>query len=191
VQRDQGVIDMKTKFLRCSQIVAVFATVVLGGNTARAVVGGPICNVPLDYPTIQLAVNDPGCATINVLSGLYSENVSINRALILNGAQAGNPAPGRVGAESTVIGMATIGAVPVFKIAASNVTIDGFSVTDPFVVSGAAVGIDVKNVVSGAVIKNNIVDTVMTPDLTGNGTAQAIYLEQVQKRGRTHQGSID
>jgi hypothetical protein len=168
---------MKTKFLRRSQIAAVFATVVLGGNTARAVVGGPVCNVPADYPTIQLAVSDFGCSTIVVAPGTYFENVTIPRTLTLNGAQAGNAATGRVGPESTVIGIAITGAVPVFKIAASNVTIDGFSVTDPFVASGAAVGIDVKNVVNGAVIKNNIVDTVMTPDLSGNGTAQAIYLE--------------
>ena len=40
------------------------------------------------------------------------------------------------------------------------------------------IAIDVKNIVSsGVIIKNNIVDTITTPDAGGNGTAQAIYLE--------------
>jgi hypothetical protein len=133
--------------------------------------------VPVPYPTIQSAVNDLTCTTINVAPGLYFENVTIPRTLTLNGAQAGNPAPGRVGAESNVTGIATTGNTPVFKITASGVTIDGFTVRDPLVTVGAAIGIDVKNTVSGATIENNIVDSVTTPDLTPNGTAQAVYLE--------------
>jgi len=35
-----------------------------------ATVGGPTCDVPADYATIQLAVNDPGCTTIDVAPGL-------------------------------------------------------------------------------------------------------------------------
>jgi pectin methylesterase-like acyl-CoA thioesterase len=50
---------------------------------AKAAVGGPVCDVPTDYPTIQAAVNDPGCSTINVASGTYNENVVIPRALTL------------------------------------------------------------------------------------------------------------
>src|SRR5207249_1190925 len=53
-----------------------------------ATVGGPTCDVPADYATIQLAVNDPGCTTIDVAAGLYPETVTIPRTLTLNGAQA-------------------------------------------------------------------------------------------------------
>jgi hypothetical protein len=158
-------------------VAALAAVLTLGGGTAQAAT----CSVPsLAYPTIQAAVNDSSCNPINVAPGTYVENVAINRSLTLNGAQAGNPVAGRTSGgplESTVRGSATTGNVPVIKINASNVTVDGFSVTDPAVTAGAAVGIDVKNVVNGAVIKNNIVDTVTTPDTCGNGTAQAIYLE--------------
>src|ERR1043166_8827956 len=72
-----------------------------------ATVGGPTCNVPVDYLTIQAAVNDPGCSTIVVAPGAYAENVSIPRTLTLNGAQAANPVAGRVSGgplESTVTG---------------------------------------------------------------------------------------
>ncbi|MDP9025424.1 MAG: hypothetical protein M3N13_08630, partial [Candidatus Eremiobacteraeota bacterium] len=58
------------------------------GRTVSSI-GGPSCNVPADYPTIQAAVNAAGCATINVAPGSYTENVTIARALTLRGAQAG------------------------------------------------------------------------------------------------------
>ncbi len=46
-----------------------------------------VCSVPSgSYPTIQSAVNDPGCTTINVAPGTYAENVMINRQLTLSGA---------------------------------------------------------------------------------------------------------
>jgi hypothetical protein len=153
--------------------VASAAASTFGVGTAQAAT----CTVPVTHLTIQAAVTDVSCNPINVLPSFYFENVTIARSLTLNGAQAGNPAPGRVGPESTVIGIAAFGNVPVFTIAASGVTIDGFTVQDPLVLAGAAIGIDVKSVVNGAVIKNNIVDAVKTPDPGGNGTAQAIYLE--------------
>jgi hypothetical protein len=56
-----------------------------GGGTAQAAM---TCNVPIPYATIQAAVNDPTCSTINVASGVYNENVVINRQLVLDGAGA-------------------------------------------------------------------------------------------------------
>src|SRR5438046_1263301 len=95
--------EVNTKFVAFLAIVAAFATVLtIGVGTAQAAVGGPTCNVPTDYPTIQAAVNDPGCSTINVAAGTYTENVVINRTLTLNGAQAGFGACGRVASESIV-----------------------------------------------------------------------------------------
>src|SRR6266513_333009 len=120
---------MKTKFLGCSQVVAAFATVLaLSGGTAQAAVP---CSVPtLAHLSIQSAVNDPMCNPINVDAGGYVENVTIGRTLTLNGAKAGQPVAGRFlfgAGESTVTGMITIG----FPTAAPNVTIDGFSLTNP------------------------------------------------------------
>ena len=174
---NQGVIEMKTKSLGFSAIVAAFtAVLMLGGGTAQAAT----CSVPsVAYPTIQAAVNDPNCNPINVAPGLYPENVTIGRTLTLNGAQAGNPVAGRTfgsPSESTVTGTTPTGAVPVFKVTALNVTIDGFSVMNS-VAFGAAIGIGIKVTGSGALVTNNIIDTVTTPDTGGNGTAQAIYLE--------------
>ena len=165
---------MTMRFRWCSQLVLVFATMVLGGHAGRA--AGPTCAVPGDYPTIQLAVNDPGCLTINVAPGVYVENVTIPRTLILNGAQASTPAPGRVAPESNVFGANPIGANPVIAINAANVVVDGFTLRNP-VTTGAATGIAVNAGGSGALITNNIIDTITTADLTTNGTAQAIYLQ--------------
>lgn len=152
-------------------------------SSAPALAAAP-CSVPsIAYPTIQAAVNDPNCNPINVAAGPYMENVVISRAVTLDGAQAGQPVGGRTSGgplESTVTSTTS----PVFMIKASNVTIDGFSVKDhvvpvgpAFSPPGSAVGIDVKSTVNGASIRNNIIDGVDTTDTTGNGTAQAVYLE--------------
>jgi hypothetical protein len=154
----------------------VIGLMMFGGSSKTRAAVGPICNVPTDYPTIQAAVNDPGCTTINVAPGAYSENVIIPRALTLNGAQAGIDARGRVGAESTVTGANPIGANPVFNTQAAGVKVDGFTVRNP-ITQFAAIGIAVKTAGNNAVITNNIIDGITTPDTTGNGTAQAIYLE--------------
>jgi predicted outer membrane repeat protein len=67
------------------------------GSLAGAALAGSTCNVPSGgtyiYPTIQAAVNDAGCATINVAAGAYYENVTIGRAVTINGA----------GASSTIV----------------------------------------------------------------------------------------
>src|SRR5438105_5615977 len=90
---------------------------------------GTGCGILAEYKTIQAAVDAalPG-DTIMVCKGMYYENVSIAKAgLIINGAQAGNAVAGRLSAgplESTVHGANPIGANPVFKINAVNVTID-------------------------------------------------------------------
>jgi len=173
VAANHGVIQMTTKLLGFLAMVAVFATLLtLGGGAAQAA-----CSVPsLTYPTIQAAVNDSSCNTINVAPGIYVENVTINRSLTLNGAQAGVDARGRIGPESTVQGANPIGANSVFRINAANVTIDGFMVKNP-ITTGAAIGINVKTAGNGAVIINNIIDGVTTSDTGVNGTAQAVYLE--------------
>lgn len=149
--------------------LAIGSTMMLGGRKTRAAI--PTCSVPGDYATIQAAVNDPGCTTINVAPGIYTEDVTINRSLTLNGAQAGQPFGGRTfgdASESKLVGTITI--------QAASVTVDGFSLTKS-VATFAAFGIVVKSGGNDALITNNIIDGVSTLDTSSNGTAQAIYLE--------------
>jgi len=144
--------------------LALLITIFLAiGGAAEAAV----CTVPtLSYPTIQSAVIDSNCNPINVASGIYVENVLIARSLTLNGAQAGNPVAGRTFAavgESTVTGMTTI--------QAANVKIDGFSLTNP----NQSTGILIKTGGNGALITNNIIDTIGGATFAGN--TQGVYLE--------------
>ena len=136
---------------------------------------------PGSYTTIQAAVNaaNPG-DTVHVCAGTYHENVLVNKALTINGAQAGVAVAGRTFAdasEATVSGAQSVGSSAVFTISVSGVKVDGFSVTDTVNTVGAADGFDVKNTVNSASITNNIIDGISTTDTTGNGTAQAVYLE--------------
>src|SRR5215467_1122708 len=85
-----------------SAVAALTATIFFGGKLGLATVGGPTCNVPTDYPTIQAAVNVPGCTTVNVAAGTYNEQVTITRTLTLRGAQAGIDARTRSGTESII-----------------------------------------------------------------------------------------
>jgi hypothetical protein len=140
------------------------AALALAGG-AQAVPPNSNCTVPGDYFTIQDAVNDPNCVTISVAPAVYNENVVIPRAVTLTGSNGG----------AVVSGVAPAGNVATFTIAAANVTIDGFTIRNS-VTSGAAMGITVSGAGNNAVINNNIIDGITTPDTGGNGTAQAIYL---------------
>jgi hypothetical protein len=72
---------------------------------------GP-CRVPSNaYPTIQAAVNDATCATINVAAGTYTEHVTIARNVMIRGA----------GQDSTVVDGGRSGRV--FTVAGSTVMI--------------------------------------------------------------------
>lgn len=113
---------------------------------AKAAVGGPVCNVPTDYATIQGAVSDLGCTTVNVVAGTYTENVTIGHALTLNGANAGTDGALARGPESIVTGS--------FNVTADNVKIDGFSVNGP--AGGSAIIMQGAN--AGEVITNNVID---------------------------------
>jgi len=82
-----------------------------------------VCNVPGDKTTIQAAINDPNCNPIHVSAGTYNENITINRALVLEGA----------GYETTTInGQGSGDNISVVYITASgDVTIKGFKIVNP------------------------------------------------------------
>ena len=175
-EKENSLNSKKIAMLSTLALTLVIGALMFRADATRA--AGPVCSVPGDYATIQGAVNDVGCTTINVGPGTYAENVSIARSLTLNGAQAGNPIAGRIfgsASESTISGVTPIGAVGAVAVNASDVVINGFSVTNSVTV-GAALGIVVK-AGNNTTVNNNIIDTVTTPDPGGNGTAQAIYLE--------------
>src|SRR5207244_4398080 len=146
---DKRRIEVKAKAINLLAITALLATFLgVSQGTAQAATCSVPSVVPF-YPTIQSAVNDPSCTTINVAPGVYPENVTITRSVILNGAQAGvNPVTTLRGAESFVTGTGT--PPPTFTIQAANVTIDGFSVTNP----NQSTGILVKTAGDNAIIRN-------------------------------------
>jgi hypothetical protein len=151
-------------------LVVAFA-LLFSNKNSKSQAAVAICTVPGTHATIQAAVNDVSCATINVGAGAYTESVTINRSLTLNGAQAGNSVGGRTFAglgESTVTGVMTV--------QASSVTVDGFSLTYPSQAS-AAFCVLIKTAGNGAVIRYNIIDSVSTTDTSSQGTAQGVYLE--------------
>jgi hypothetical protein len=137
------------------------------------------CTVPAAaHPTIQSAIDDSVCDTINVAPGIYNENLLIQRPLTLNGAQAAQPVAGRTSggpAESVLRGANPTGSVAVIVIDAARVTVDGFTISNS-VVANAATGINVKPASNDPNIRNNIIDGIVTSE-TGAGTAQAIFIE--------------
>jgi hypothetical protein len=164
---------MKTANLKCLLLTATLLIV-------AATAGAATCSVPsVGYSTIQSAVDDPACDTINVAPGVYDENLSIQRSLTLSGAQAGQLVAGRIPggiAESTLRGANPTGSVPVITINATNVTVDGFTIRNS-VTANAAIGVNIKGISNDALIRYNIFDGINTLEAGPTGIAQAVFLE--------------
>jgi len=120
------------------------------------------CNAAtLAFPTITLAVAAASPSdTIKVCPGLYAEQVSINKTLTLQGAQATVDARTRVTlpADESIIDH-PCGPV---QITADNVTLDGFTVqgstlSDPCFLAGIWTNPGSSGTQGGHQIKNNIV----------------------------------
>jgi hypothetical protein len=162
------------KILHSTPALIIAATFAFTAVSASA----DTCAVPsASYPTIQSAVDDSTCSTINVAPGVYPENVSISRSLTLNGAQVGQPVAGRTSGgpnESTVVGANPTGTQPVFLVDAASVTIDGFTIRNS-VTSNTATGILVDANGNDAVIFNNFLDGITN----GNpgGVAHGVVLQ--------------
>ena len=159
-------------------LALVLGVIIFGGRTTRA--AAPVCTVgPAgDYTTIQGAVNDPSCTTINVAAGIYNELVAIGRTVTLNGAQVGIDARTRVVPNESVVGSPN-GA---FQILANNVVIDGFTIqdvnADQHLGPGLGAGIWTNPAASGThgghQIRNNIIqNNIIGIELDNDGTLQA------------------
>ncbi|HSX29703.1 MAG TPA: hypothetical protein VLE73_04040 [Candidatus Saccharimonadales bacterium] len=130
---------------------------------------GNNCNssTPTPYTTISAAVTAAAAGdTVKVCPGSYTEDVTIDKSLTLKGAKAGTSVNGRTfnaANESTVTGLVTIDA--------EDVTVDGFSLTNP----DQGLGVLVKTTGKDAVIRKNILQTV--GNNTFAGPVVGIYLE--------------
>ncbi len=134
--------------------------------TGAVLGGGYEWYVDSDTASIQDAIDAASAGdTINVAAGTYDENVTINKALILNGANAGvNAVTGIRGSESTIDG----GTTTAVSISASNVVLDGFTITIGTKADSKAGGVVIANDSSGlstVTVKNNIIK-----DISDTGT---------------------
>ncbi len=91
--------------------------------------------------------------TVTLVSGSYSENPTIAKALTLNGANQGVAGSGSRGAESLIDAGATS---TILTISANDVTVDGIQIGTDASTSNATTGI-VATVTGGVTITNNIV----------------------------------
>jgi len=117
---------------------------------ATTPVAAATINVPGDYPTIQAAVNaanPAGGDTIVVAAGTYTENIDINKPVVLRGPNASvDPNTGTRVAEAIISSSdQTLYAI---RITSTEVTVDGFSIEGPnspassSSVTGAAIVLD-------------------------------------------------
>lgn len=138
------------------------------------------CSVPsASYPTIQSAIDDPTCDTINVAPGVYAENLFIARTVALLGAQTGQSVDARISggpAESTVQGANPSGSTPVILINAPHVTVDGFTLKN-LVTTNAAIGIRLRPSATFTNITNNIIDGINSADIGPTGSAVGLFVE--------------
>lgn len=122
-----------------------------------AAASGSSCTVPGDYETIQAAVNDLDCDSINVKAGTYTEEITINRDVALKGVGGTSviKAPGAfVGSPRSILHV-TAGAtatIEKFKITGPGPADDDDGLIGVFVDDGAA-----------ATIRNNIITTIRPP----------------------------
>jgi hypothetical protein len=137
---NQAVIEDQAPSTPVMSDVFVDDSAAAGGN------GYPIAPYQTISPAISRAVSG---GRIHVAAGTYSESVTVNKALTLDGAQAGNDArSGRAdaSAESALNGN--------FKITSDNVTVDGFTITsaNPININGGS------SHNTNEAVKNNIVN---------------------------------
>ncbi|MCK5031167.1 MAG: right-handed parallel beta-helix repeat-containing protein, partial [Thermoplasmatales archaeon] len=102
-----------------------------------------------DHTTIQAAINAANDSdTILVYSGTYTENVDVNKSLIII-SQSGNPDDTNVQASNSNN--------HVFNVTRDNVTISGFNVTGATVVNKAGIFLDEvqNNTISDNKLSNN------------------------------------
>ena len=125
-------------------------------NTGSGTSGDPYCE-------IQTAIDNANSGdVIDVAAGTYAEGIVVNKALTIQGNNAGTPGSGTRAEESTIVPEPSEGGGPpppfLISVASSNVTIDGFEFDAQ---SNVPTGIGVQSggetpVVESTVIQNNV-----------------------------------
>lgn len=127
-----------------------------------------VCASGCTYTTIQAAIATAGAGdTITVSAGTYAENLTVNKAVALVGPLANVDVSGRTAAgpdEATIQGLVTV--------TASDVSINGFSLTNP----GQPNAVVVNAAANSFTFNCNIVDTVGAAGLADN--VHAVHLSQ-------------
>jgi hypothetical protein len=99
------------------------------GSTTKAALA--VCSVPTDHSTIQSAVDDVNCSTINVGPGAYNEQVTVTRSNVtITGAGAGSTTiqPSTVTANTSSLFSGLPIAAIVLVDGATGVTIEALTV---------------------------------------------------------------
>jgi|GEM_PF-2413676 len=132
------------------------------------------------FATIQAAINAANAGdTILADAGVYAENVTVNKSLVLEGAQHGVDAQnGRPGAQESILDAATNTGKTLFNITASNVTIDGFTVQNATNANQFGFGILVGAGTSGTQLLNNIIqNNIAGISLANNSTSNQAVIQ--------------
>jgi hypothetical protein len=137
-------------------ILLALGLAAVGFNVAN----GDTINVPLDYATIQAAIN--AAATddeIIVAAGTYAESITLSKKLTIKGANAGVAAganPGVRGAETVIDGG--------FIVSVSGATIDGVTIQNGLLSGSMRVGVAVS--ASDVTVTNTVIQNVGVAPVT-------------------------
>ena len=122
----------KLAVLSSMTLALVVGLVIFSGSGSTAKAALATCSVPSgSYPTIQSAVNDVTCSTINVGPGTYNEQVTVARSNVtITGAGAGSTTiqPSTVTANTSSLFSGSPIAAIVLVDGASGVTMEDLTV---------------------------------------------------------------
>jgi hypothetical protein len=153
--------------LSLAALMGLILAVGLTQNTSRA--AGPICTVDraggvgVDYTTVGAAVADAGCTTIDVAAGVYTENLTIDRDLALQGAGAG---------VTIIDGDGQVTHQRVMSISLGrNVSISDVTIQHGYVVTPNHGGGGISNrgalTLTGVILTHNVVSGTLSSDIGG------------------------
>jgi hypothetical protein len=187
------------------RVLAVVLVAVVGLPLSVAVAGrltlaaapaaGPLCTVNVsgngaDYTSVAAALGDPACETISVAAGMYTENLSIDRDLVIRGAGV---------VSTTLDGNGSVTNQRVISIARDvRVDISDVTVQNSHAPSGDDGGGGIRNrgalTLTNVALINNVVSGTTSSDIggaisPGGYGGGALVLQNCVVRGNTaHRG---